>query len=288
MNSYINRVYEVHPVDGDPLIAKFYRPGRWSRNALRDELDFVAELNEDEIPVIPPLPDNEGNLLHNVDGIFFAVFPKKGGRIIDEPNASQWQALGRLVARVHVVGSRGVPRERMVLHPEHTTQEHMERILSSDAVSSECKDHYAATVENIIDEILEVFDGVETLRIHGDLHPQNLIHRPGESFSIIDFDDMALGPCVQDLWMLMPGRMEACRRELDLFLDGYETFREFPWPELQLVEPLRAMRYIHFTAWCVHQADDGGATRLAPDWGTPAYWQREIRDLEIQRDALEQ
>ena len=287
LNSYINRVYEIHPEDREPVIAKFYRPGRWSYEALYDELDFLAELHADEIPVIPPLADNEGELLQVFDGIPYALFPKKGGRIVDEPSLDQWRELGRLIARVHVVGSTREPADRITWTPDVATALQVERILDSGCMTPESQGPFGTLARRLIDRIAPLFEDLELLRIHGDLHAQNLIHRPGESFYLIDFDDMAMGPAAQDVWMLLPGRVADCRRELDAFLEGYETFREFPWLELKLVEPLRAMRYIHFIAWCVHQHEDGGAVRLSPDWGTSAHWQREIRDLERQMVEIE-
>ena len=287
LNSYINRVYEVHPEDREPVIAKFYRPRRWSYNALYDELDFLAELHADEIPVIPPLADSGGELLQEFDGIPYALFPKKGGRIVDEPSLDQWRELGRLIARVHVVGSTRNPLDRITWTPDIATHDQVERILTSDCVTPESRTPFETIAHTLIDRIAPLFEDLDLIRIHGDLHAQNLIYRPAESFYLIDFDDMALGPAAQDLWMLLPGRVDDSRRELDAFLDGYETFREFPWEELKLIEPLRAMRYIHFIAWCTHQRADGGATRLSPDWGTSAYWQREIHDIEKQIVEIE-
>lgn len=285
MNSYINRVYEVHTEAGDPVIAKFYRPGRWSRDALQDEQDLLIELQEQEIPVIAPLGD-PGETLREFEGTYFALFPKKGGRICDEPTPDQWRELGRLLGRVHLVCAAGGTRDRITLTPDCATDDQVEYILDSGLVADEQFDAYEAAAYDMLDLIEPRFDGVPVHRIHGDLHHQNLIHRPGESFFLIDFDDMAIGPAVQDLWMLLPGRVADAGREVHLFLEGYETFRPFPMTQLALVEPLRAMRFIHFTAWCARQAADGGFTRLAPDWGTSAYWRQEIQELRKQEQEI--
>jgi Ser/Thr protein kinase RdoA (MazF antagonist) len=290
MNSYINRVYEVQTEGGEPVIAKFYRPGRWSREALQDEQHLLLELHEQEIPVIPPLGE-PGRTLREFEGTYFALFPKKGGRICDEPTPDQWRELGRLLGRVHLVCAAGTVRDRITLTPECATEDQVEYILESGLVADEQFDAYEAAAYDMLDLIEPLFEDTRLQRIHGDLHHQNLICRPGESFYIIDFDDMAVGPTVQDIWMLLPGRAVDARQELNLFLEGYETFRPFDAAQLRLIEPLRAMRFIHFTAWCARQAADGGFTRLAPDWGTTAYWRQEIHELRKQeqeiRDALD-
>jgi Ser/Thr protein kinase RdoA (MazF antagonist) len=291
LNSYINRVYEVQQADGTFLIAKFYRPGRWSPEALRDEQDFLLELEEAEIPVVAPLRDPAGQTLHHALDTWFALFPKKGGRICDEPSAEQWGQLGRLLARVHVVGSRKTPRDRIRMLPGESSRQQVDYILQSGLGTAAWRAAYEAAARETLELIAPLFEDHELIRIHGDCHHQNIIFRPGEGFYIIDFDDMAMGLPVQDLWMLLPGRVQDSQKELGWLLDGYELFREFDHASLRLVEPLRAMRYIHYTAWCVRQAADGGFARLSPDWGSEAYWRQQIHELKQQqqeiRDALD-
>jgi Ser/Thr protein kinase RdoA (MazF antagonist) len=286
LNSYINRVYEVELEDGTPLIAKFYRPGRWSREALQDEHDFMFELHDEEIPVVAPLRGTDGTSLHEHHHTFYALFPKKGGRICDEPNDDQWMELGRLVARVHNVGARKKPRDRINMGPREETQQQIDYILASGFVDDDVYAAYAKTVRDTVELIAPLFEDTDDIRIHGDLHFQNVIHRPGEAFYMIDFDDMALGPPVQDVWMLLPGRVPDALPEADLFLEGYETFRDFDRSTLRLVEALRAMRFIHYTAWCVRQAEDGGFNRLEPQWGSTAYWKAEVAELEKQQTEI--
>ncbi len=287
LNSYINRVYEVQPADGDPVIAKFYRPGRWSPEALADEQTYLFDLKDAEVPVIPPIGSDPEDALHEYQGMYFALFPKKGGRICDEPSSDEWKELGRLIGRAHLVGRIRAAPQRIVMHPEHSTEAQVAEIVDSEHMAHEWAGPYEESALATIEQIAPLFDDIEPLRIHGDLHHQNIIHRPGESFYLIDFDDMAMGPAVQDVWMLLPGRVRDARRELDLFLDGYETFREFEHAQLRLIEPLRAMRFIHYTAWCVRQAHDGGFARLDSDWGSTAYWRREVDELEKQRTEIE-
>ncbi len=286
LNSYINRVFEVGLSDGSFVIAKFYRPNRWSDEALQDELDFLAELHEAEVPVVPPLPGGDGALLHVLGDTRFAAFPKRGGRPLDEPDAATWVRLGRLIARMHAVGARHAPRARVVIHPEHATREHLAYILDSGALPGGAGAAYERAVTGLIDLVAPAFEEAPLLRVHGDCHRANLLHRPGEGFHLLDFDDMGTGPAVQDLWMLLPDRLRRARPEMDRLLEGYETFAEFPYATLRLIEPLRAMRFIHYTAWCARQKADGGFARLAPGWGTDTYWRQEIADLERQRQEI--
>lgn len=286
LNSYINRVYEIGLADGGYAIAKFYRPGRWSREALQDELDFLSELHEAEVPVVPPLAGLGGRLLHDVGGTRFAVFPKRGGRPLDEPSADDWVQLGRLIARLHTVGARHEPRDRVRLDPQRSTLGHLDYILASGAVAPMFRAAYEESVHRLVELTAPLFADLEVLRLHGDCHRANILHRPGEGYHLLDFDDMAVGPAVQDLWLILPDRVARARAEADLLLEGYETFLAFPYGQLKLVEPLRAMRFIHYTAWCAHQKADGGFARLAPGWGTPEFWRQEVADLETQRQEI--
>ncbi|MDD4734751.1 MAG: serine/threonine protein kinase [Kiritimatiellae bacterium] len=282
LNSYINRVYEVQTDEREAFIIKVYRPGRWSRDALQDEHDFMLELQADDIPVIAPLSDPTGNTLIESEGLFYAVYPRKGGRVCDEPSSEQWQQLGRLIARTHQVGAKHMPRDRITMHPEISTTQQLEDILQSGCVSTDLRTAYEDIVQHMIGETAPLFDDVAMQRIHADCHAQNLIDRRDGTFYIIDFDDLAIGPPVQDLWMLLPGRIQDARSELDAFLDGYETFLEFDYASLRLIEALRAMRYVHYTAWCARQAADGGFARLAPDWGSHNFWRQEVHEMEKQ------
>lgn len=295
LNSYINRVYEVGLDTGGTegrgtsghVIAKFYRPGRWSREALQDELDFLKELHEAEVPVVPPLASSSGELLHQLGGTWFAVFPKRGGRPLDEPSPDDWTQLGRLIGRMHVVGAAHAPRDRIKLHPRVSTLSHLDFILRSGTLVSQYRRQYEDTVRSLVEDITPLFEDIAAFRIHADCHRGNILFRPGEGYHLLDFDDMAVGPAVQDLWMMLPDKLPHSRPQLDLLLDGYETFLDFPYDSLRLVEPLRAMHFIHFTAWCARQKADGGFARLAPDWGSQEFWRQDIAGLEKQKLEIE-
>lgn len=281
-SSYINRVYELQDENGEYLIAKFYRPQRWSRRALQDELDFVLDCRAAELPVIAPLELHDGGYLGSVRGICFALYPRCGGRVLDEYGEAHWPELGRLLGRVHQAGKARPSPARNRLHPLHTTREQLAYIVSHDLVPADLVASFSTAVEKIIAEIAPLFADVELQRIHGDCHAANLIYRPGESFYIIDFDDMVVGPPVQDLWMLLPGTVDDSRYELDLLLEGYETFSHFDRRTLKLIEPLRAMRFVHYISWCGRQFVEDGGARVNESFGSHRYWQQEIADLEDQ------
>ncbi|MFC1548842.1 serine/threonine protein kinase [Candidatus Omnitrophota bacterium] len=281
-SSYINRIFELAAEDGTGLVIKFYRPGRWSKEALQDEHDFLLELTEAEIPVIAPLPLKDSKTIGVSGDIMFAVFPKKSGRTCDEFSEEQWLELGRLIARVHNVGVVRMPKDRITLTPRNATRDHIDFILEHNLVPKELSGQFRDITGELIGLINPLFTNKPLIRIHGDCYSANIIHRPEESFYLIDFDDMAIGTPIHDVWMLLPGYLKDSRHELNLFIEGYESFRDFDRTDLKLIEPLRAMRYIHFTTWCAHQAADRGFTNLAPGWGTNPYWQTEINDLREQ------
>ncbi len=286
LNSYINRVYELEFADRSGLVIKFYRPGRWSKSALLDEHSFLLELAAMEIPVIAPLKMADGGTLGQYGKILFACFPKCGGRSYDEYSEDQWLELGRLIGRVHAVGATHLPQDRITMAPGHSTQAQVDSLLAGGLIPAEMRPQFAELTTSLIKEISPLFESTRMIRIHGDCHFSNLIYRPDQSFFIIDFDDMAVGPPVQDFWMLLPGLMQDSLLEIDLFLEGYETFMQFDHRSLRLIEPLRAMRYIHYIAWCAHQFNEDGESRVAPNFGSRDYWQQEMGDLADQLERI--
>ncbi|MFC1480078.1 serine/threonine protein kinase [Candidatus Omnitrophota bacterium] len=287
-NSYINRVFELGAEDGTGIVIKFYRPGRWSKEALQDEHDFLLELAEAEIPVIAPLFLKDSKTIGGSGEIMFTIFSKKSGRNHDEFSEEQWLELGRLLARIHNVGGKHLPKERITLTPGRATRDHIDFVLNRGLVPEELSSQFTDVTEELLGLIDPLFRDKPLIRIHGDCHSANIIYRPDESFYIIDFDDMAIGTPIHDVWMLLPGYLKDSKHELNLFIEGYETFRDFNRSDLQLIEPLRAMRYIHFIAWCAHQVADGGFSNLVPGWGTNEYWQTEINDLSKQITRIKQ
>jgi Ser/Thr protein kinase RdoA (MazF antagonist) len=282
LNSYINRVYELQNSAGDGVIIKFYRPGRWSKSAILEEHRFLLDLNSAEIPVIPPLKHVDGGTLGVSHSLPFALFPKCGGRSCDEFTDDQWLELGRLLGRTHLVGMKGGADQRVTMVPDQSTKGHLDYILKSGLLEQDQERSFRELGVRLINEIGPFFKDIQLMRIHGDCHFSNIIHRPGESFFLIDFDDMVIGPPVQDFWMLLPGYSEDSFVEIDIFLEGYETFMNFDRRSLRLIEPLRVMRYLHYMAWCAHQVLDDGETLVVPDFGTRMYWQTEMQEIEDQ------
>ena len=286
LNSYINRVYELEYEDRTGLVIKFYRPGRWSKNGLLDEHTFLLELQAREIPVIAPLQMADGGTVGQYGRIMFACFAKCGGRSYDEYSEDQWLELGRLIGRVHAVGAMHLPQDRITMAPGGSTRSQVDTLLAGNLIPADLRQEFQRLTDSLIKEITPLFDHTRMIRIHGDCHFSNLIYLPGKSFYIIDFDDMAVGPPVQDFWMLLPGLMQDSLLEIDLFLEGYETFMDFDQRSLALIEPLRAMRYIHYIAWCAHQVSEDGESRVAPNFGTREYWQQEMGDLADQLERI--
>jgi Ser/Thr protein kinase RdoA (MazF antagonist) len=287
LNSYINRVFELESSHGKGLVVKFFRPGRWSKTALQDEQDFLLELDKQEIPVIPPLQLNNGETLGEYENLYFSVFPRCGGRSYDEFNEEQWMEIGRLLGRCHATGAVHPSRDRITMLPDHSTKDQVQFILESGLIREEPLHAKLSSIcSELIGEISPLFEGTPISRIHGDCHFSNIIYRPGESFFLIDFDDMVMGPPVQDLWMLLPGTPKESLLEIDFFLEGYETFHHFDKRTFSLIEPLRAMRFLHYIAWLTHQYLGDGSAPIFPGFGSKEYWTTEIADLEDQLERI--
>ncbi|MCX5726120.1 MAG: serine/threonine protein kinase [Candidatus Saganbacteria bacterium] len=279
-NSYINRVYELEKHDSrERIIVKFYRPGRWTAEMILEEHRFLKDLAQKEISVIPPLPFSDQTLF-NLNSIPYALMPKKGGRPLNEFDKDTWEELGRLLARIHLTGALHNKANRLVWRPSSATRAHLKVLKETDYLLPDFHDAFFSTAEKLIEKARPLFDRQEYILIHGDCHKGNLLHRPGEGIYIVDFDDISLGPPVQDLWMLLPDEIENCSQELEWFRKGYETFRAFDINSLELIPALRAMRIIHFAAWLAVQSKEPDFSVHFPHAGTKRYWSELIRDLQ--------
>lgn len=292
--SYVNRVYGVRTDEGEDFVVKFYRPGRWSWETIGEEHEFLADCAEAEIPVVAPIPDDDGDTLEALEVTAngqaaeypFALFPKRGGRNFDAETDEQWYRLGSIVARCHLAGRRRPAPHRPVCEPRQWTAPFVRELVDDRLVHPDLAGELEDVASGVIELVAPRFADVPFHRIHGDCHRGNLLDRPDEGLLIIDFDDMMMGPAVQDIWLLLPGHAAECRRELTMLLDGYETFLEFPRRTLSLIEPLRFMRMIHFLAWRGRQRHDHWFKREFPDWGTTSFWIRELEDLRAQADIV--
>jgi Ser/Thr protein kinase RdoA (MazF antagonist) len=297
--SYVNRVYGMRREDGGALVAKFYRPGRWTRAAILEEHRFLSDLAAAEIPVIAPLVGVDGRTLQELDvaaeatdddvdaQFLFSVFPKVGGRTFEPESGEDLQRFGSLVGRCRAVGEAAAAPDRSVCEPSGLTASFVQELLEENIVHPECREDFERIAARTIARVAPLFDGVPFARIHGDCHRGNLIDRPGHGLALIDFDDMMTGPAVQDVWLVLPGYAADCHRELELVLEGFERFSPFDRRTLRLIEPLRFMRMIYFLAWRARQRDDYWFRGSFPDWGTEAVWIKETEDLRVQAAVIE-
>lgn len=279
LGSLENRVYEVERDDESRVVAKFYRPQRWSQETILDEHRLLAALVDMEIPVCAPLPFADGSTLAQTQsGIYFTLFPRTGGRSPDELNPEQYTQLGRLLARIHNVSAHLKLQHRPQLSPQTYGLDALALLEQHHRLPPEIAPAYRTAVEQLVAISQPLFDQTPQFAIHGDCHRGNLLYgRQGWFF--LDFDDMVHGPAVQDIWLLLPARVAQCRRELDAFLTGYEQFRTFPHASLRLIEALRALRYIRYAAWIASRWQDPSFPKAFNDWGTHTYWQRQLTDL---------
>ncbi|MBN2498287.1 MAG: serine/threonine protein kinase [Deltaproteobacteria bacterium] len=281
LNSFENRVYQLELDDGRMVVGKFYRPGRWSESAILAEHRFLRELQEEEIPVAAPLALEPGRTLGEVEGIYYALFPRLGGRAPEEPSDEQLRILGRYLARIHNVGARRPEPDRPRIAPETYASENLAWLLEHGALPPEVRDNYAATVEVLLRRIQPLFLDLPLHRVHGDCHLNNLLWAPdGPTF--LDFDDFGSGPAVQDIWLLAPSSDAEGRRQRDVLVEAYASMRDFKPAWLRLVEPLRALRYIRYSTWIARRFDDPAFSRTFGHFGTLRYWQQEVQDLREQ------
>lgn len=293
LNSFENRVYDVElETEDQPLarnlaanrrVVKFYRPGRWTREQIMEEHAFLADLVAEEIPAVAPATFPNGQTLHQTSGeaIFYALFPKVGGRAPDELSAEQLLRIGRLLARIHNVGASKRAEHRIRIDPQTYGLKNLEFLLSKNWVPLEYEDRYRNVVEKICDLTQPWFETAEYQRIHGDCHLGNLLWNDSGSF-FLDFDDMVQGPPVQDLWLLVPGRDAEALQQRNLLLEGYEQIRHFDRKALRLIEPLRALRFVHYAAWIARRWSDPAFPAAFPQFGSHRYWSDEVEDLERQ------
>jgi Ser/Thr protein kinase RdoA (MazF antagonist) len=289
LNSYENRVYQVGMEEGPPLVAKFYRPARWSDAQIREEHAFALELAGREIPVVAPL-EIGGATLHASGGFRFVVYPRRGGRQpeLDDPKTLEW--IGRFIGRIHAVGAVSVFRERPALDIAGFGEEPREWLLASKLIPADVLDAWKAAAALALDGVHRCYEQagkVKSIRLHGDCHSGNILWTD-EGPHFVDLDDARMGPAVQDLWMLLSGDRGSMTRQLCDVLAGYEDFHEFDPGELALMEALRTLRLLHYSAWIARRWDDPAFPVAFPWFGTQRYWQDRILELREQIAAMEE
>ena len=287
LNSYENRVYQVGIEDDVPRVAKFYRPGRWSTPALLEEHTFALELAAADVPVVPPL-EFGGRTLHERRGFRYAVYERRGGRWPELATRDDRVVMGRFIGRLHAVGARRRFEHRTRLDWRQLGLESARYVLEQRWLPDHLIEAYETLVDDLLSAIERVFDDagrVNTVRLHGDLHPGNVLWTDTGPH-IVDLDDTMSGPAVQDLWMLLAGSPEEMAVQIGDLLDGYREFADFDVRELDLVEALRTLRMIHYAAWLARRWDDPAFPLAFPWFAEPRYWERHILDLREQLAAL--
>jgi len=279
-------VYEVELRTGERVVAKFYRPGRWSSEQILEEHAFLSELEAAEVPVCAVREFPDGSTLKKVDGICYSLADRRGGRAPDELGDDAFRRLGRLVARMHNVGASGPAQSRPQLTADRYVRRSLDWLRTRDALPERLASRYFSAAEAVAVIADERMAGVDTLRVHADLHFGNVLLRD-EMLYLLDFDDMVTGPAVQDVWLATPGRGVDARRQRSLFLDGYEELREFDRQTLRLIEPLRGLRMVRYAVWLARRWDDPAFRSGWPQFADTDFWDRETDDLEKLLEVIE-
>jgi len=281
LNSFENRVYEVELADRSRVIAKFYRPGRWTREQILEEHTFLDDLAREEVPIgtLRAFPD--GSTLREIDGIWYALADRRGGRAPDELDDALLRRLGRLVGRVHNVGARREAPQRPRLGADRYVRRNLRWLEEHGTLPGALRARYFDAAEAAAAIADERMAGVAMHRVHADLHLGNLLQRDGV-LTLLDFDDFVTGPAVQDLWLALPGRGAETGRQCEVLLEGYEEMRAFDRGTLDLIEPLRALRMVRYAVWIARRWNDPAFRIGWPQFCEPDFWRRETEDLEEQ------
>ncbi|MBN1523739.1 MAG: serine/threonine protein kinase [Spirochaetales bacterium] len=294
--SYINRVFGLTDENGNRFVVKYYRPGRWSPEAIKEEHEYLSDCAQAEIPVVTPILDSEGETLHELvlenNGsdvtYYFSLFPLKAGRNFEANSDDDWLRLGSLIGRVHSVGKTKKCVHRLECLPEKTTHPFFMELQKKEMVTPDEREEFYGLIEHGLKLITPLFEQVACHRIHGDCHAGNILDRANEGLLLFDFDDMMDGLAIQDLWLLLPDHAHKSMKEINLLIEGYQQFCPFDNSTLKLIEPLRFMRMVYFLVWCARQQSDYDFSRHFPGWGTKAFWFQEIEDFRAQIGIIEE
>ncbi|TAL64916.1 MAG: serine/threonine protein kinase [Legionella sp.] len=288
LNSYENRVYQIGIVDSAPIIAKFYRPKRWTSAAILEEHQFALELAQHEIPIIPPLIIHDQSL-HDYGNFRFAVFSRHGGHGLELDNNEQLEWMGRFLGRLHLVSATRSFQHRIQLNIQSYGEEPYQFLLEHDFIPDYLKPNFCKTTETVLEKLTQVFTAfgkVDLIRLHGDCHAGNVLWRDSGPH-IVDLDDCLMGPAIQDIWMLLSGDAKHMEIQLEKIVQSYEEFRDFNFRERHLIEPLRTLRMIHYSGWLAKRWDDPAFPVSFPWFNTPVYWQNLMSNLNEQIELLE-
>jgi Ser/Thr protein kinase RdoA (MazF antagonist) len=288
LNSYENRVYQVGIEADLPLVAKFYRPGRWSDEQILEEHEFSMELAEAEIPLIAPMAIDGATLFRHA-GFRFALFPRQGGHAPELEDRDTLLWLGRFIGRIHAVGRAKAFDCRPALTPERFGHDSIRTLRDGDWVPPHLHEAFDTLVRDLMESIGQAWSAAgdfSCIRLHGDCHPGNLLWRDGPFF--VDMDDCQSGPAIQDLWMLLSGDRHEMARQLGDILEGYRQFCDFEFREVLLIEALRTLRMLHHAAWLARRWEDPAFPLAFPWFDQPRYWENLVLDLREQAAAMQE
>ncbi|WJG08795.1 serine/threonine protein kinase [Aliiglaciecola sp. LCG003] len=285
LNSYENRVYQFIAQDNKRYVTKFYRPQRWSTEQIQEEHDFSQELHDHEIPVVAPIRIEQQSL-HQYQGYQFAIFPSVGGRQFEVDNLDQVEWMGRFIGRIHQVG-QGKP---FTYRPSFSIQEHLidatETLHNTQLIPQSLHTAFFTILEQVVSLTSQLYKPEKMIRLHGDCHPGNILWRDGPTF--VDLDDCRMGPAIQDLWMMLSGDQNQQRIQLDTLIEAYDEFYHFDTRQLGQIEPLRAMRMVHYMAWLSRRWQDPAFPQAFPWFAEAKYWEQQILALKEQYSALQE
>ena len=286
LNSYENRVYQIGIEDAEPIIAKFYRPQRWSEAAILEEHQFTLDLAAAELPVVAPIVIKDQSLFH-YDQFLFAIFPRRGGYAPDFSQLENLNSLGRTLGRIHALGQRRTLKHRGEFSLSFFIENSREYLLESDFLPPHLIDQYRQTSARLLEKMQQLYQQFDLICLHGDCHAGNILWRDNHPH-FVDFDDVRMGPAIQDLWMMLSGTLPEQQRQIHEILNGYREFCDFNPSELSLIESLRTMRIMHYAAWLARRWQDPAFPQSFPWFGEPHYWQEHLNALEQQALLLEQ
>ena len=288
LNSYENRVYQVGIDEAQPIIAKFYRPARWSSEQILEEHQFSAELAARDIPVVPPIIHADTSLFFYQD-YPFALYPRRAGHAPELENLDQLYSLGQYLGRLHAMGAARPFVHRPTINVATFAVASREFLLSNNNLPKTLLADYEKMSSQLIEKLDKQFGSVKfaNIRLHGDCHPGNILWRDGAP-NIVDMDDARNGPAMQDLWMLLCGERHQQTQQMASMLEGYEEFHEFDRAQLRLIESLRSLRIMHYAAWLARRWRDPAFPKYFPWFGTDHYWQQHIFELREQLSRLDE
>ncbi|GAC21611.1 serine/threonine protein kinase [Paraglaciecola arctica] len=285
LNSYENRVYQFIAEDKKRYVAKFYRPQRWSQAQIQEEHDFSIELASHEIPVVAPLVYNKQSL-HLYNDYCFALFPSVGGRQFEVDNLNQVEWMGRFIGRIHAVAKSADFAYRPTISVDEYLVKPLQELQNSPLIPSGLQQAFFTILQQVVDLALSLYQSTNNIRLHGDCHPGNILWRDGPTF--VDLDDCRSGPAIQDLWMMLSGDRQQQFIQMDTLVEAYEEFCEFDNTQLAIIEPLRAMRMVHYMAWLTKRWQDPAFPQAFPWFADGKYWEQQILGLKEQYSALQE